>query len=184
MRKDGSSRRPATLPPAPSGARQFAWVHFNRGLALARAGRPLEAQYAYDRALELDPKFSEALVNRAMVELELNELDAGRRDLLRSIELGRDDLVALTSLGETLARTGRKTEAERYFAELLVKNRDRSSCASPAASPASRPTRPAPADDLSLALGIDPRHAHAHYGMALLVRGRTSAKRSITSSVL
>ncbi len=55
---------------------QFAWVHFNRGLALARAGRPLEARYAYDRALELDPKFSEALVNRAMVELELNQLDA------------------------------------------------------------------------------------------------------------
>ena len=97
-------------------------MHFNRGLALARAGRPLEARYAYDRALELDPAFSEALVNRAMVELELNELAAALHDLLRSIELGRDDLVAMTSLGETLARMGRRDEAERYFARLLARN--------------------------------------------------------------
>ncbi len=102
---------------------EFAWVHFNRGLALARAGRPLEARYAYDRALALDPSFSEALVNRGMVELELNQLGAARAPTcVRSIELGRDDVVAMTSLGETLARMGRRDEAERFFADLLARN--------------------------------------------------------------
>ena len=150
---------------------QFAWAHFNRGLALARAGRPLEARHAYDRALELDPKFSEALVNRAMAELELNELDAGRRDLLRSVELGRDDLVTLTALGETLSRTGRKTDAERYFAELLVK-KPGSAVVLVARGFSRIASNPAAARrDLSRALGIEPRNAHALYGMAILARG-------------
>ena len=43
----------------------FAWVHFNRGLALARAGRLLDARDAYDRAIEIETDFREALVNRA-----------------------------------------------------------------------------------------------------------------------
>jgi eukaryotic-like serine/threonine-protein kinase len=149
---------------------RFAWVHFNRGLALARAGRPLEARHAYDRALELEPQFSEALVNRAMAELELNQLDAARRDLLRSIELGRDDLVTLTALGETLSRTGHQTEAERYFADLVAKN---PGCAvARVARGFSRITsNPAGAQsDLCQALAEEPRNAHALYGMAVLTR--------------
>jgi tetratricopeptide (TPR) repeat protein len=145
-------------------------VHFNRGLALARAGRPLEASHAYDRALELDPQFSEAFVNRAMAELELNQLDAARRDLLRSIELGRDDLVTLTALGETLSRTGHQTEAERYFADLVAKN---PGCAvARVARGFSRITsNPAGAQsDLCQALAEEPRNAHALYGMAVLTR--------------
>jgi eukaryotic-like serine/threonine-protein kinase len=149
---------------------KFAWVHFNRGLALARAGRPLEARYAYDRAIELDPVLAEALVNRAMVELDLNELAAAHRDLIRSIELGRDDLVTMTSLAETLARMGRRDEAERYFAGLLA--RDPSSLVVRVARGITRiAADPAGArTDLKLALDEAPRHAHAHYGMALMMR--------------
>ena len=149
---------------------KFAWVHFNRGLALARAGRPLEARHAYDRALELDPGLALALVNRAMVELELNELASAHRDLVRSIELGRDDLVAMTSLGETLARMGRRDEAERYFAGLMARDpgslvvRVARGITRIAADPAGART------DLEVALDQAPRHAHAHYGMALLLR--------------
>ena len=39
---------------------QFAWVHFNRGLALARAGQLEAARDAYDFALRTDPTFAEA----------------------------------------------------------------------------------------------------------------------------
>jgi eukaryotic-like serine/threonine-protein kinase len=151
---------------------RFAWVHFNRGLALARAGRPLEASHAYDRALELDPKFSEALVNRAMAELELNQLDAARRDLVRSIELGRDDLVTLTALGETLSRTGRQAEAEGYFADLLAKSPG-SAVARVARGFSRIASNPAGAEsDLAQALREEPRNAHALYGMAVLARER------------
>ena len=97
----------------------FAWVHFNRGLALARAGRVLEARYAYDRALKLEPAFSEALINRGDGRTRTRTSSTPPEPTsLRSIKLGRDDLVALVSLGETLARMGRRDEAERFFARL------------------------------------------------------------------
>jgi tetratricopeptide (TPR) repeat protein len=149
----------------------FAWTHFNRGLCLARAGRPLDARYAYDLALKLDPAFAEACVDRALVELELNQLDHARDDLTRAIELGRNDLVVLAALGETWARMGRRAEAEQYFARLLTQ------------SPANLMVRVArgiarvrtDADgargDFTWALEREPRHPQANYGMALLVRG-------------
>ena len=83
-RRAGSSRRPAISPSAPRDGPAFAWTHFNRGLALARAGRLLDARDAYDRALRLEPKFVEAMVDRALVELELNQLDQALSDLNRA----------------------------------------------------------------------------------------------------
>jgi serine/threonine protein kinase/Tfp pilus assembly protein PilF len=148
----------------------FAWSHFNRGLALAKAGRLLDAQDAYDRALELEPKFSEALVDRAMVELELNQLERAKDDLVHAIELGRNDLVVYAALGDAWARLGRRLEAELYFAGLL------------AAKPTDMVVRVArgmtrirtdpegACDDFTRVLDQEPRHAHAHYGMALLCR--------------
>jgi serine/threonine protein kinase/tetratricopeptide (TPR) repeat protein len=56
----------------------FAWVHFNRGLALAKAGRLLGAQDSYDKAIGIENDFAEALVNRAYVELELNQPERAR----------------------------------------------------------------------------------------------------------
>src|SRR5207245_1018854 len=62
----------------------FAWTHFNRGLALAKAGRLLDAKDAYDRAVRIDDRFAEALVDRALVELELNQLEPALADLTRA----------------------------------------------------------------------------------------------------
>ena len=73
-------------------APNFAWPHLNRGLALARSGRLREARVAYDRALELNPVFTEALVDRALACLELgdwDQWDQATRDLDRAIALGR-----------------------------------------------------------------------------------------------
>ena len=156
----------------------FAWVHFNRGLALARAGRPLDARYAYDRAFDLDPTFAEALVNRGMVELELNQLADAEADLRKAIELGRDDVVVMTSLGEALARMGQRDAAERFFAGLLA--RDPRAIVARVARGFNRiETDPAAAEsDLRLALEQEPRHAHAHYGLALLLR-RTQPQKAL-----
>ncbi len=148
----------------------FAWVHFNRGLALAKAGRLLDAQVSYDRALEIDPKFTEALVNRALVELELNDLERARDDLTAAIKRGRDDLVVFAALGETWSRLGRREESERYFASLL--ERDPSNLIVRVARGITRiHTNPTGAEgDFRDVLEQDDRNAQAHYGMALLVR--------------
>ena len=149
---------------------KFAWAHFNRGLALARAGRLVGAQDSYDRALEIDQEFTEALVNRALVELELNALERARIDLTAAIKLGRNDLVVFAALGETWARLGRRDESESYFASLLEK--DQNNMVVRIARGMSRiETDPSgAADDFRSALDGDERNAQAHYGMALLER--------------
>jgi len=149
---------------------KFAWAHFNRGLALAKAGRLVDAQYAYDRALELDEKFVEALVDRGLVELELDRLDRAQEDLTRAVELGRNDLVVFAALGETWARLGRRSEAERYFATLLTNN-PADVVVRVARGMTRIQTDPQGARaDFSQVLDQEPLHPQAHYGMALLAR--------------
>ena len=73
--------------------------------------------------LEKVQDFPEALVNRALVGLELNQLERARDDLIRAIKLGQSDLVVLVALGETWARLGHPQESERYFASVLERDR-------------------------------------------------------------
>lgn len=156
----------------------FSWVHFNRGLALAKAGRLLGAQDAYDSALEIDPKFPEALANRALVELELNQADRAAADLERAIDLGRDDVVILAALGEAFARQGRRDEAEHFFASLLARNPADSVALVARGITRLAYDRKSARGDLSRALLIDPDDAHAHYGMALVIR-QTDAEKAL-----
>jgi eukaryotic-like serine/threonine-protein kinase len=148
----------------------FAWVHFNRGLALAKAGRLLDARESYDRALEIENGFPEARVNRALVELELNQLECARDDLIQAIKLGQSDVVVLVALGETWARLGQRQESERYFATVL--DQDPGNLVARIARGMTRiASDPRGAeDDFRRALEMDERSAHAHYGMARLVR--------------
>jgi tetratricopeptide (TPR) repeat protein len=156
----------------------FAWVHFNRGLALAKAGRLLAARDSYDQALAPGALFPEALVNRALVELELNQLERAREDLIDAIKSGRNDLVVLVALSEVWARMGRRHEAEHYFASLLERDRG-----NPVVLVARGMSRVAPdpagaAHDFQEVLKQDKQNAHAHYGMALLER-KANPKRAL-----
>ncbi|MDX2035271.1 MAG: protein kinase [Isosphaeraceae bacterium] len=90
---------------------KFAWSAFNRGYALARAGRLIEAREAYAGAIELRPQFAEALARRGLVSLELGDASAAETDLQRAIELGRGDPIVRAALAEALAKQGRRTEA-------------------------------------------------------------------------
>ena len=149
---------------------QFAWAHFNRGLALARAGLLDPARDAYDQALRIDPEFAEALVNRALVELELNQVDPALADLTMAIELGRHDAAILAARGEALARIGRTTEAVRQFDAILADDPD-NAVVRVARAMTRLGTDPRGARaDFERILARDPRQAAAHYGMALLVR--------------
>jgi tetratricopeptide (TPR) repeat protein len=149
---------------------KFSWTHFNRGLALARAGRLLDAQDAYDRALQLKPDFAEALVNRALVALELNELEPALADLTRACDLGRQDLGVLAARGETLARLGRRAEAEREFAAGLARHPDDSLLRVARGMTRVRTDPEGARADFHAVLQVDAQHGAASYGMALLVR--------------
>jgi tetratricopeptide (TPR) repeat protein len=149
---------------------QFAWAHFNRGLALARAGLLDGARDAYDYALRTDPAFSEALVNRALVELELDRVESALSDLTLAIRLGRKDVGVLAARGEALARLGRTAEAERQFESLLSDDPDNAVVRVARGMTRLRKDPRAAREDFQHALGVDPNHAAAHYGMALLIR--------------
>lgn len=151
---------------------RFAWVHFNRGLALARAGRLDQARDAYDHALRIEPDFIEAFANRALVELELNELEPALADLTMAIRLGRRDAGLLAARGEVLARLGRPEEARRQFDALLSADPDNAVARVARALTRLDADPPAAREDLEHVLARDPRHAAAHYGIALLVRPR------------
>ena len=149
---------------------EYAWSHFNRALALARAGRLLDAKVSYDRALELDPDLVEARVDRALVELELDRTEEALADLRTAVAAGRREPGVLSALGETLARLGRRDEAEAMFRDLLISHPD--NVVARVARGMTRLDRDPPGarQDFTAALNKDPRNALAHYGMARLTR--------------
>jgi serine/threonine protein kinase/tetratricopeptide (TPR) repeat protein len=150
----------------------FAWNHFNRALALARAGRPFDALASYDRAVELAPDLLEARVDRGLAELELDEPERAAFDFRAAIDGGRKDLGVLAAYGESLARLGRTDEAEALFGDLL-----RKTPGDPVALVARGMTRlrtdpECAREDFAAVLLDHPRHAMAHYGMARVVRSQ------------
>ncbi len=104
------------------GGLKFPWVHFNRGLALAKAGSLLDAKVSYDQALALDPGFVLARFNRGLIELELNELDQALVDLRATVDQGCREVGVMAALAENLVKMGRRSEADQIFADLLEKH--------------------------------------------------------------
>ena len=100
----------------------FAWPYLNRGLSLARLGRLTEAQAAYDQALDVNPDFLQARIDRALCSLELNEPEKAAIDLNRAIRLGSRDPGVLAAHAESLARMGRAQDAGEAFDEAIRSN--------------------------------------------------------------
>jgi tetratricopeptide (TPR) repeat protein len=95
----------------------FAWGHFNRARALEFAGNREEAVRGYSRAVELDPGFALARVNRGLVRLELEQNAEALADLDRAAGPGRDDAFLHVGRGVALERLGRHAEADVAFAK-------------------------------------------------------------------
>lgn len=147
-----------------------AWAHFNRGVALARAGRPIDAKEAFDKTLELDPNFIEARGNRGLIQLQLDQPAAAEADLRASISQGRRDSTTLSALGDAMARLGRADEAESLFDGLIAQTPDDPNIRV-ARGVTRLQTNPAAAiEDFAAALITSPRHSLAHLGMARAIR--------------
>ena len=148
----------------------FAWPHMNRGIALARAGRPVEARFAYDLAVEVNPSFAEAWLNLSLVNLELDDLAAAEGALTRAMSLGLRDAREYATLAEIKARRGDRAGAEGIFDQVLRERPEDGSILAARGIFRVKADPQGALRDLRIAIESDPRHARAHYGLALLKR--------------
>jgi tetratricopeptide (TPR) repeat protein len=95
---------------------ECAWANFNRGYVLWRAGKKEQARDDFTAALDRDPGFVAAYVNRGLTRLELKEYGAALDDFGRAVGLGRDDAFLHAGRGMALEALGRCEEAEAAFA--------------------------------------------------------------------
>lgn len=75
---------------------------------------------AYDRALAINPRFFEALLERARAKGELEDLDGAIADVNRALELRPDDFGAYIDRGAYLQRQGKLTAALADFKRALA----------------------------------------------------------------
>lgn len=71
---------------------RFADIHNLSGLCLSLIGRPGEAVEAFERALELNPDYVEAQLNRAITLNELGRLDEASQAFLLAAEADVDEV--------------------------------------------------------------------------------------------
>ena len=89
---------------------RFADVHHLLGVCLALIGRPVEALESFDNALEINPRYVEALVNRAITLHELGRYEDARLSFESASEadleegVGRFSSVMATRLAHSHAR--------------------------------------------------------------------------------
>ena len=87
--------------------RPIAWTHFNLGLALKTLGRLEDAEGEYSRAIELDPSYGAAYVNRGNVRLFRNNVEGALADYRMAVKLDRNDMAAQDNLRSIEAALGK-----------------------------------------------------------------------------
>jgi tetratricopeptide (TPR) repeat protein len=85
----------------------IAWTHFNLGLALKTLGRLEDAEGEYSRAIELDPSYGAAYVNRGNVRLFRNDVKGALADYRMAVKLDRNDNAARDNLRSIEAALGK-----------------------------------------------------------------------------
>ncbi len=85
---------------------------FYRGSDLHGEGRHDEALECFERCLELDPGYTDAILGKAMVYVARQEYDRAIELGKRLVELAPDDPLAYTNLSLFYQRAGRIEEAE------------------------------------------------------------------------
>lgn len=92
--------------------RQQAEDHYYAALDLVLEGEPEGALAEYERALEVDPTFTEAMHGLAKTLQDMNQLDEAIAVANRIVELDPDDVLAHTSLSVCYQKKGMVPEAE------------------------------------------------------------------------
>jgi tetratricopeptide (TPR) repeat protein len=90
--------------------------HYQKGMDLFAEDRLEEAVEAYQKALEADPAYADALHALAMTYAAMDRLDDAIEAGKRLIEVSPEDELAYTSLSIFYQRKGMIAEAERVGA--------------------------------------------------------------------
>jgi serine/threonine-protein kinase len=64
--------------------------HYNRGLAYFHLQRDQDAMRDFDKAIELNPKFAAAWLNRGLAQYRIGKFDLAATSLTKALELGAD----------------------------------------------------------------------------------------------
>ena len=86
--------------------------HYYAGIDFFGEGKLPEAIAEYTRALELDPKFSDALHGLAQAYHAQQDFDRTIETARRILELDPDDILAWTTISRAYQRKGMVPEAE------------------------------------------------------------------------
>lgn len=101
------------------------FAHYNRGLALAQAGRLDEAEAEYRRARELNPHYAEVPYNLAHIRLQQGKTDEALADYEAALRLDPRHIESNYNVGVLLIQRGKPRDAVRYLttAEKLAPQR-------------------------------------------------------------
>jgi tetratricopeptide (TPR) repeat protein len=78
-----------------------------------------EARILFDKALQVSPFYSPALVNRAVLSTESMEFSAAEEDLLQALKLDPQNVDALVALGVVQKRQGNYSGAKTAFSKAV-----------------------------------------------------------------
>jgi Tfp pilus assembly protein PilF len=78
-----------------------------------------EARILFDKALQVSPAYSPALVNRAVLSTESMEFSAAEEDLLQALKLDPQNVDALVALGVVQKRQGNYSGAKTSFSKAV-----------------------------------------------------------------
>jgi len=95
--------------------------HFQRAYRLGEQGRRTEAIAEYTQAIDLVPRFYEAIDNRAFTYMDLGRYKDALEDFERSLDVNPNGFEAFFSKGECLLRLGEFSQAEAIFEEGLTR---------------------------------------------------------------
>ena len=101
-------------------ARQIAEDHYYAALDLVAEGEQERAVEQYQRSLEADPSFTEAMHGMARALQDLGRLDEAIVIARRISEIDPDDVLAYTSLSVLYQKKGMIPEAEAEGAKARV----------------------------------------------------------------
>ncbi|MEH6590538.1 MAG: sulfotransferase [Halioglobus sp.] len=150
------------------------------GALCVNSGRSEEAVKLIGKALTIVPNDPQALVNMALAQKGVGDIDAGIKSLRRSLKLNANNPFALNSLGGLLLESGRQEDALGYYKKALQLDKRYVDCWCNLASVLNALQQyEQGAQAAGQALKLLPEKAQAHYALAEACRGLSHFTRAI-----